>query len=112
MKLSYSGMHKLSNVHVAELHRLIVCSRLKYDLVIPRKRPVHIDLHIVEISERRHRPDFTVRKESFELLLGSESDMASSKDVFEPFDIYFPIGWQHRHHKPLSYLKHHYFREV
>ena len=70
---------------------------------------IDIDVHIVEIAERGHRPHFAVRKEFRQFVLRRQPDMFAVQRLFQPFEVDSPCGGDDRHHKPLVGFDDHYF---
>lgn len=73
MELRHDGVYQVGEVLIAKLEGPGVRAGFKDDFLILREQFVDIDRHSIEIPEGRHRPDFTVRKQPFELIFGSQS---------------------------------------
>jgi hypothetical protein len=62
MKLRHRGVNQFGEVSIAELHGSCMCPGVEEDVLISREQLIDIDVHVVQIAERGHRPHFAVWK--------------------------------------------------
>jgi hypothetical protein len=62
-------------VGVFHADRIGVRSGLKHNCMIFREESIHVDRKLVEVAERRHRADLTIRERRRNLLLARQIDM-------------------------------------
>jgi len=67
-------------VRVAHPDRLVVCAGVECDLLVRRQGTAHVDGQVVEIAERRRRPDLAIGTDRLDVILGRD-DSTSSLDI-------------------------------
>ena len=82
MELRHRRVNQFGEVSIPKLHGSRMGPGVEENVFIFGEQLIDVDSHVVEITERRHRPHFAVRKEFCEFLFRCQPHVFAVQRLF------------------------------